>query len=546
MQIKLNNSDLILLLPEGYGEVDNAAELFDEMYHKRKCSDIRMFQDFASETYGNIVISHIAQEDSMIFGDKDGLIKEIHENLTEHQGLIEVETGSNPRGYEYTYSIIKTYHQDLLNVNYCLRINIKNGDELIEVNASFFEARMTGLRSAMAMSMAMNFGFERDDETHWVKGWAEDPYDPSYAKGCPMIMAERKGLDGLFPNDPLSHARELVLAITKDSYYKTQEEIQAESDLDKEGKDKKEESTEQVAKKEKTQEEKDKESKEFGEKLFSKDTERAGAYKVEIVDDNTEFKARSTQKIINPKDLVKAASKVADGVKSVASKAADGVKAVTAKATAELDKVKTPFEIPDDYRNKLNKPMPKELPGWGKRNYIGFGKGTFAMSGILMSWNVTEEESLPFDTEEAIRSFHSDMPDNMGLILVKSGLTPKGNRYVYAVRKMMILDEEGNQDGPTDYELNFNIRIDGRIHFINGSFQETEEMRGFRGTLGTLTYGSSELKLKTDEWTRDPYDPEFKTGFLMDWQEDEKYDDMFPYHPLSELRRFTKYVVEHN
>lgn len=42
---------------------------------------------------------------------------------------------------------------------------------------------MTGLRSAMAMNMAMSLGFERDDETHWVKGWAGDPYDPEFDKG---------------------------------------------------------------------------------------------------------------------------------------------------------------------------------------------------------------------------------------------------------------------------------------------------------------------------------------------------------------------------
>ena len=27
-------------------------------------------------------------------------------------------------------------------------------------------------------------------------------------------------------------------------------------------------------------------------------------------------------------------------------------------------------------------------------------------------------------------------------------------------------------------------------------------------------------------------------GFLMNWTGDEKYDGLFPYHPLSEMRRF--------
>ena len=190
--------------------------------------------------------------------------------------------------------------------------------------------------------------------------------------------------------------------------------------------------------------------------------------------------------------------------------------------------------------------MPKELSGWGKREYIGFGKATFAMHGIIMSWPVTAEESLPFDTKETIRRFHEDIDENTGLILVKSGLTPKGNRYVYVIRKMRFFDEEGKQQGSTDYELNFNIRLNGRIHFLNGSFQATEEMQGIRGALHTLTCGSSELKLDTEEWEKDPYGLEREAGYMMNWQEDEKYDALFPYHPLSELRRFAKYVVENN
>ena len=66
------------------------------------------------------------------------------------------------------------------------------------------------------------------------------------------------------------------------------------------------------------------------------------------------------------------------------------------------------------------------------------------------------------------------------------------------------------------------------------------------GALGIMQLGSSELKLEADEWVRDPYDPDRKKGFLMNWTEDEKYDGLFPYHPLSEVRQFVKYVVENN
>ena len=165
-----------------------------------------------------------------------------------------------------------------------------------------------------------------------------------------------------------------------------------------------------------------------------------------------------------------------------------------------------------------------------------------------MSWPVTEQESLPLsDTKGLIQQFHDEMDDHQGLITVKCGLTPKGNRYAYVIRKMNFADEQGNQEGPTDYELNFNIRINGKTHFINGSFQERDKVPGNRsGMLYLMSLGSSELQLETEAWDRDPYDSNREKGFLMNWAEDEKYDGLFPYHPLSEMRRFINYVVENN
>lgn len=192
MQIKLNNSKLTLLIPREYSRVENGAELYSEMYHRREATDIDMFQNVASESYGNVVVAHINQSDAMPF-DKDSLIKTIHDTLEDNQGLIEVETGTNPRGYEYIYSIIKTYHQEDLNVNYCVHMNIKNGEELIEICGSFFETRMTGLRSAMGWNIAMSADLEKEEGSlHEIKGWRQDPYDPDYKKGCLMLLCEKK------------------------------------------------------------------------------------------------------------------------------------------------------------------------------------------------------------------------------------------------------------------------------------------------------------------------------------------------------------------
>ena len=551
MQIRLNNSKLILLIPRHYSRVENGAELYSEMYHKREATDVEMFQEVASESYGNVVVAHINPSDALTF-NKDTLIKTIHDTLEDNQGLIEVEAGTNPRGYEYIYSIIKTYHEDDLNVNYCVHMNIKNGDEMIEICGSFFETRMTGIRSAMGWNMAMSAGLEIEEGSpSRIKGWVQDPYDPEYKKGCRMILCEKRGLDGMFPADPLSQARELVLALTEDSYYKTRKEIEADDKAEKEKEAKEEKRNRKATGKNKSDDEKktpdeseenitDSENKDDAKEtfkmMFTTDKYvRANAFKVEIVENEEE----KQDKKFNFKSI---------DIAKTAARAADGFKTAIEKTSAEMDKVKTPFDIPDDFRCRLNQPMPKELPGWGRRAYIGFGKSTFAMDGICMSWPVTETESLPLsDTKRVIEQIHNDMDDHQGLIMAKCGITPKGNRYAYTIRKLQLVDEKGEPQRPTYYDLSFNIRINGKVHFINSSFQPKDDAPGDRtGCLGIMQLGSSELKLTAEEWVGDPYDPERKKGFLMNWEEDEKYDGLFPYHPLSEMRRFVKYVIANN
>ena len=546
MQIRLNDSDLILLLPRDYSRVDSGTALYDEMYYAGNRRDIEMFQNLAARSCGNIVISHIDAADAMPFGDKDALIVEIHDSLEDNQGLIEVECGTNPRGYEYIYSIIKTYHQEKLNANYCLRMDIRNGDELIEVSASFFEQFMTGERTSFAWAMANNAGLEDDPETHSPVGWFQDPYDPEYEKGCLMNKGEHRGFDGLFPGDPLSQARELVLALTNDSYYKTRDEIEAESEQEK----KEQKRSRRKAGKNDSHasadapENQENENEESGEnllkRLFSGDAERAGAYKVDITESN------DVDDIFEKPERKRFSLKPADIVKAAADAAGD-VRSAVAKTSAELDKVKTPFDAPDDFRNKLNQPI-KEIPGWGKRQYIGFGKRTFGMNALLITWPVTEQESMPLtDTAAVIANCRTEQVDNQGLIDVKCGVTPKGNRYAYIIRKMYHTDEEGNRQWPIQYLLGMNIRINGKIHFIDSSFGPDEELGDIRrSALSIMSCGSRDLKLAADQWERDPFDPEVKEGFLMDWTEDEKYDALFPYSPLSELRGFLRYVIENN
>ena len=45
-------------------------------------------------------------------------------------------------------------------------------------------------------------------------------------------------------------------------------------------------------------------------------------------------------------------------------------------------------------------------------------------------------------------------------------------------------------------------------------------------------------------WMRDPYDDSINLPFMMNLSESEKFDDMFPNHPLSRLRKYLKHIEE--
>ena len=98
------------------------------------------------------------------------------------------------------------------------------------------------------------------------------------------------------------------------------------------------------------------------------------------------------------------------------------------------------------------------------------------------------------------------------------------------------------------YILNINVKMDKSIQFINGSFSE-EGMTGMRDSVCFAMFrqsNSSESEDLLDGWFRDPYDSNYTKGLRMNFSEQEGLDEKFPWHPLSELRRLVKYIIENN
>ncbi len=57
---------------------------------------------------------------------------------------------------------------------------------------------------------------------------------------------------------------------------------------------------------------------------------------------------------------------------------------------------------------------------------------------------------------------------------------PKENRYAYIICKVYRTYEDGNKEWPVQYLLALNIRINGKIHFIDSSFGSNEELGDIR------------------------------------------------------------------
>lgn len=103
------------------------------------------------------------------------------------------------------------------------------------------------------------------------------------------------------------------------------------------------------------------------------------------------------------------------------------------------------------------------------------------MNALLITWPVTEKESMPLtDTNAVINIGRSQAVANQGLIDAKCGVSPKENRYAYIICKVYRTYEDGNKEWPVQYLLALNIRINGKIHFIDSSFGSNEELGDIR------------------------------------------------------------------
>lgn len=204
------------------------------------------------------------------------------------------------------------------------------------------------------------------------------------------------------------------------------------------------------------------------------------------------------------------------------------------------------LNIPNEYStSSVNQPKGFKLPD----GVTPYGLRTEGTSALLTHMYVEESASMPFnDDQSIIDSLHNALDESMGIVEVGHGVTSKGKPYVFDVIKQPRVENGKYAEHGVGYTLNLNVKDGDVIHYINGSFQE-EGTTGMRDSVVMMMY-IKENELTPSEaqktWFKDPYDESFTKGFLRNYSEQEKFDGMFPDHPLTHLHQFVKYVADNN
>ncbi len=200
---------------------------------------------------------------------------------------------------------------------------------------------------------------------------------------------------------------------------------------------------------------------------------------------------------------------------------------------------------------ELSFSLPKQLP----QPNIGCRYITNSCDGLVFSWIVDSKQAMDYDSlEDTIRSLRDNLSENSGIIECKNGITKNGNKFIYSIRKIRFYKKD--QSWPiVTYQLNCNVKVNEVDYFIDANFAE-RATTGLRDSVGFNIYQNlierkyPDKKLKFDKivesYASDPYDVNYREGFLMNFSENEMFDEQFPDHPLSKLRRYVKWLLENN
>jgi hypothetical protein len=143
------------------------------------------------------------------------------------------------------------------------------------------------------------------------------------------------------------------------------------------------------------------------------------------------------------------------------------------------------------------------------------------------------------DVQPTIDGIHKTLSDTQALIEVKIGITKHDYPYAYSIIKNKI------EPSGVNYFMLLQVAYGHAVLNIKAFFEEIGTT-GIRDTMiWELAYRQGIVTdNKNSKWWFDPYDKDYKHPFLMNLSEKEEYDELFPDHPLSQCRKFVKYITE--
>lgn len=233
--IRLKDSAVHVLLPEGYCRTKEkrVVEGMGASGHK----EARVFR---KETEGSVNVIAVKRCGLQFngtfeeeFRDTEKYARELRDQLTDNEELMEIAYGVTSQEYTYFYCLAKAMPEaPQTGVSYRMTLLLKNHEEIIEINGVFAEpgtSGMTGMREALCCQLARQAGMVGEG----FDGWFEDDDHTEMTKRCRRNLSEREGLDGLFPYHPLTQAHELLLAVIKNEYVNlTRDENEASDEKD--------------------------------------------------------------------------------------------------------------------------------------------------------------------------------------------------------------------------------------------------------------------------------------------------------------------------
>ena len=156
---------------------------------------------------------------------------------------------------------------------------------------------------------------------------------------------------------------------------------------------------------------------------------------------------------------------------------------------------------------------------------------------------IPENKIMPIlDKNLTINSTRHYLEENQGIVEIENNVDKFP--YIYTIIKVPM-----NPNG-VHYLFNFHIQIHTKYYSIEGMFDEIGTT-GVRDTMvgelcrreGIVRTEEVNGKVNLVGWNEDPYDKNYKKGFLMNLSEKREFDEKFPYHPLSEVRNLIKDLI---